>query len=236
MDWEVFFRIHDGSLPREGPGDAESLAWAVEMAEVGPAPRVLDAGCGPGADIGPMLELRPAAAIRAVDKRRPFVDAVAARWGNDPRVTAATGDMTAEPGPFDLIWCAGAAYIPGLEAALAAWSRALASGGALAFSEPAYFTETPSAGAIAFWEGADVRPAAAMPARLAAAGWTHVAGQRLSDAAWEAYYQPIEARARDWRPGADPTLAAGLDRELAEAARWRAVAAETGYLVTVARR
>lgn len=47
MDWDAFFALHR-DLPREGPGEAADVAWALEVAGVAPGARVADAGCGPG--------------------------------------------------------------------------------------------------------------------------------------------------------------------------------------------
>ncbi len=56
-------------------------------------------------------------------------------------------------GPFDLIWSAGALYFLGVTDGLTGWRAALAPGGAVAFSEPCFFTDTPSDAARAFWDG-----------------------------------------------------------------------------------
>ena len=53
----------------------------------------------------------------------------------------------ADLGPFDLIWCAGAVYFEGITECLQAWAPALKPGGAVAFSEVCWFTDTPDPGA-----------------------------------------------------------------------------------------
>ena len=104
---EGFFRIHDG-LPREGPGSAEDVAWAIEQAGLRDIAHILDAGCGPGGDVPFLRAVAPGAQILAIDSHAPFIADLNARFANDPGVTGQDGDMMAAPGPFDLIWCAGA--------------------------------------------------------------------------------------------------------------------------------
>ena len=60
--------------------------------------------------------------------------------------------------------------------------------------------------------------------------------RRLSDAAWEAYFTPLDARIAALRTrGADPALAQVLDEAEEEAACWRAHRDEYGYLLSVVR-
>ena len=61
-------------------------------------------------------------------------------------------------------------------------------------------------------------------------------GQRvLPDAAWEAYYTPMEARIAALRPTADTDLAKILDEAEAEIALWRNYRHQFGYVLTVVR-
>ena len=230
MTDEGFFRIHS-ELPREGPGEPEDVRWALATAGTPEGARILDAGCGPGGDIAALLEL-PGARITAVDAHAPFIDTLRARY---PQVTAIAGDMGTAEGPFDLIWCAGALYFLGISAGLAAFRPRLAPGGAVAFSEPCLFTDAPSDEVRAFWEGYPARPEAALLSEIAGAGYRVLGTRRLSDAAWEAYYGPLEARAAALRPGADPGLMQAITMAEAEAALWHRVKDETGYLLVVAR-
>ena len=47
------------TLERAGPGDAESLRWALDVAQTPADARVLDAGCGIGADTGTLIAAVP---------------------------------------------------------------------------------------------------------------------------------------------------------------------------------
>ena len=236
FDADAFFTLH-ADLPREGPGETADVAWAAEVIGLRPDAQVLDAASGPGGDLGALLRAAPKGHVTAIDLHAPFIDAARARWGSDKRVTLLTGDMTAPDGPFDLIWCAGAVYFLGIGAALSAWRERLSPEGGIAFSEPCYFTASPSDGARAMWEGEGVTVTGedGIRARIAEAGYHTIATRRLSDIAWESFYRPMEARIAALRPGADPRLAMVLDEADGEIAAWRAHRAETGYLLCVVR-
>jgi SAM-dependent methyltransferase len=235
-DAEAFFTLH-ADLPREGPGETADVAWAAEVAGTRADARILDAACGPGGDIGALLRAAPEGHVTAIDQHAPFIEQAKARWGQNRRVSLRVGDMMAPSGSFDLIWCAGAVYFVGLEQALAGWRDVLTPGGAIAFSEPVYLTDTPSDGARAFWgdEGIEVGTEAEIRARVAATGFQTVDTRVLSDVAWEGYFRPIEDRIARLRPGADAGLVRALEQGLEEIAGWRAHRGETGYLLLVVR-
>ena len=236
MNPDVFFRLH-ADLPREGPGEPEDVAWAARLAGLNPEALVLDAASGPGGDIGSLLCAAPKGHVTAVDLHGPFIDTAHARWGKDSRVTLITDHMLAPEGPFDFIWCAGAVYFLGIGTALSGWRPRLAPCGSIAFSEPCYFTEDPSEGAGAMWEGEGVTVVteAGITDRIKAVGYEVLGQRRLSDTAWENYYRPLESRIGQLRAGADNRLAKVLDENEAEIAAWRTHREETGYLLSVVR-
>ncbi|WP_373353436.1 trans-aconitate 2-methyltransferase [Pseudoroseicyclus sp. CXY001] len=227
-----FFTVHAG-IPREGPGEPADVARATAVLGVAPDARILDAGCGPGADIAALLGAAPGGHVTARDTHAPFVARVSEAWGDDPRVAAEVAPMANPGGPFDLIWSAGALYTMGLEAALAAMRRLVAPGGGLAFSQGCLFEESPEA--RAFWGGDPVLSEAALHAACTAAGWQVVESWRLSDAAWQAYYGPLRARCDALEPGAGEALLAAVAEARAEAAVWEKVKRQTGYLFIAAR-
>ncbi|MBF9036375.1 methyltransferase domain-containing protein [Rhodobacterales bacterium HKCCE2091] len=242
MSREAFFTLHS-DLPREGPGEAADVAWAVAKAGTAPGSRVCDAAGGPGADLAALADAVPGARLTAFDLHEGFVAAAAAR-GTGARVLrgrliAGGGDRLPDPvalGPFDLIWCAGAMYFEGIAACLRAWAPALAPGGAVAFTEPAWFTDDPSPAAAAMWaEYPAMTDPAGIDDRVRAAGFETVATRALGDAAWESYYTPLDARIAALRPGADADLARVLDAAETEAATWRAHRDAFGYLLSVVR-
>ncbi|MBE2276836.1 MAG: methyltransferase domain-containing protein [Rhodobacteraceae bacterium] len=228
----AFFALHSG-LPREAPGDRDSLAWALDCAGTPARARILDAGCGPGADLALLAGLRPGAALTGIDLHQPFIDRIRAE---QPGVTALAGDMLAPEGSFDLIWSAGAAYGPGVEPALAAWAGHLRPGGAVAFSDCLWRSARPSAAAQAFWnrDYPDMRDLAGHLARVEAAGWRVRGAIWLGKAAWDSYYGPLQARIDALRPDADAEMAAVLDATQAEIDLWRDHGDDYGYYLTVA--
>lgn len=240
MDWEMFFVVHQ-DLPREGPGVPDDVHWAMALAGIAPDAVICDAASGPGGDIAALLTHVPQGRVVAIDKRDGFIAQAKERTAGDPRVTARTGDMAEmhqlPEAPFDAIWCAGALYMLGTKPGLRAFVGALKPGGIVAFSAPCFFTEPPTQAAMDFW-GGDLSVVTGLDdlrAQVDAAGYDLLGDRPVPEAAWEAYYQPIEARIAQLRPGADARLTAALDENAAEATAWRQVREQTGYQLVVAR-
>jgi SAM-dependent methyltransferase len=232
----AFLAIHS-DIPREGPGDRDTLDWALAQAGVARHARILDAGCGPGADVAGLLAHAPAGHVVAMETHAPYVARVRAAFAGDPRVTVLDGDMARPPGRFDLIWSAGAVYFLGITAALTGWRDHLAPGGAVVFSELAWCVADPAPAAVAFWAKGypAMTDADGVAAQVAAAGYAMVAQRWLGAAAWDAYYGPLAARIAALRAGADADMAAALEAEQAEIDLWRAHGGDYGYLQVVAR-
>ncbi len=232
---EAFFTLHR-DLPREGPGCADDVIWA--LGHAGSPDIVIDAACGPGADTVTLADALPDARIVGIDRQAHFVAAAQARVAEfGSRVTVCQGDLLDLPGPADFIWCAGAVYIVGIEAALAAWRPILAVGGCVAFSEPVLLSDPPDPVARDFWsdEGQAVGTEPAIRARVAAAGWRVIATRIVTGAAWAAYYDPMQARIDALRPVArDAALISVLDEGQREIDLWRSVPDQIAYLLVVA--
>lgn len=229
----AFFTVHSG-LSREAPGDEESLAWALSCAGTPEDAHILDAGCGPGADLLTLARLRPRATLTGVDLHAPFVERARAAL---PKARCVQGDMRAPPGgPYDLIWSAGAVYGPGVSEVLTAWTRHLTPGGRVAFSDCIWRVTRRSPAAEAFWarDYPTMVDAPSHRARVEAAGYRVLDGIWLSEAAWQAYYGPLAARVEALRPGADAALNAALDETDAEIDLWRQHGDEYGYYLIVA--
>lgn len=232
---EAFFTLHR-DLVREGPGEASDVAWAAEVAGLVQNAEIVDIACGAGADIEALLRAAPKGHVTALDLTPHFVDAVRAIWGGDDRVTVLRADMSRVANTYDFIWCAGAAYIIGVDVALKSWRKALRPGGVIAFSDACWFGEKRSDRAVAQWqEYPAMTDEAGLTQRIKDAGYEVLAQRRVSDQGWENYYGPLDARIAALRPGADAPLSAVLDEAEAEAARWRAHRDEFGYLLSVVR-
>ncbi len=236
LDMTAFFQLHR-DLPREGPGAPEDVIWAAEVAGLRPDARMADVGCGPGADIGTLLSVAPRGHVTALDKTAHFVDAARQRFADDGRVTVLRADMARIMNRYDMIWCAGAVYFLGVTEALSGWRKAVLPGGVVAFSEACWFTDAPPERAKSFFakEYPTMTDEATVLEKVRAAGYDVVGTRRLEDAAWEAYFNPIEQRIAALRPQADPVLLGVLDDAEEEIAVWRAHRDAFGYLLSVVR-
>jgi trans-aconitate methyltransferase len=236
VEQTAFFTLHR-DLPREGPGEAADVAWAAEVAGLSSTANMADVACGPGADIGALLDAAPNGQVTALDKTAHFVSAARGQWGADPRVTILKADMARIANTYDFIWCAGAVYFMGVTEALSAWRKALKPGGAIAFSQICWFTDAPADSAKTFWarEYPAMTDAAGIAAQINAAGYETLATRTLSDAAWEAYYTPLDARAATLQTGADAPLQAVLKEAEEETTLWRSHRRDFGYLLSVVR-
>ena len=226
----AIFTLFEG-LDRAGPGDRDSVAWAFGAARTRPDAVVLDAGCGPGADVAALLAHVPQGRVVAVDLHPGFV----ARVMRHPGVRAEVADMADPPdGPFDLIWSAGSIYNLGVTEGLRAWRRHLAPGGRVVFSQIGWRT-APCGAAQAFWaeEYPRMTDAAGIHDQVAAAGWRVLADRWLPWSAWSAYYTPLADRVAALGADADPDMRACLALFAREIAVWRAQGDDYGYLQVV---
>ena len=196
----LFFELFSG-LPRQGPGTAASTRRALELVPgVGPRTRVLDVGCGTGAQTL-VLALDSPARIVAVDNHPPYIDVLnreAHRLGVADRLEARVADMRRLDFPdrsFDLIWCEGAIYNVGVEAGLRDWRRLLRHGGHVALTEVCWRKPEPPAECAAFWEREypAIRTTAALLEAVDACGYRTVGHFPLPASAWwDDYYRPLQ--------------------------------------------
>lgn len=235
---EAFFTVHR-DLPREGPGAAADVLWALEVAETPDDARILDAGCGSGADTVTLAEARPQAEVLGLEKVPHFVEAArrrVARFGS--RVAVEERSYHALSESYNLIWSAGAVYFHGVGKVLAAWMPHVKPGGAVAFSEPCWMVEPPSEAARAFWAGEyEVRSRAQVEAEIHRAGYGIVGQRWVVDEPWAAYYGPLSARL-DKLEETEQSVAVteAIAEHRAEIARWQAAREEVAYSLFVVRR
>lgn len=231
---EAFLTLH-ADLPRQGPGLPEDVHWALEGLEVGREARILDAGCGPGADLETLAEARPMARIEGVEQIPHLADEARERLGHFTNVQVTTGDMGALSDFYDFIWSAGAIYFLGVTEGLRLWRQSLALGGAIAFSEPVLDPDAPQA-AKEFWaDYPQVTDYAGLKARVEAAGFEVVDHRPLGTAAWAAYYMPLAARVARLRAGADAELEPVLAEAEREITLWRAAPDHVRYELMLVR-
>ena len=197
---ELFFELFSG-LPRQGPGTAASTRRALGLVpDVGPNTRVLDIGCGTGAQTLVLAGSSPARIV-AVDSHLPYIEALnreASRLGITHRLEARVADMRhldLPDGSFDLIWCEGAIYNVGFEAGLRDWRRLLRRDGHVALTEVCWTRPDPPDECVAFWnrEYRAIRNTAALLEAIDACGYEAVGHFQLPATAWwENYYRPLQ--------------------------------------------
>jgi len=204
---ELFFELF-GDLPREGPGDAESTRRAFGLVPpLTSASRILDLGCGSGAQAFALAAVTPAQ-ILAVDSHPPFIarlNETARRLGLTDRVQGRVGDMAAPgvpPGSVDLIWAEGSIYNIGFEQGLASFQPLLKPGGHVAVTEACWLTPDPPAPCREFWV-AEYPAIANVPAcleKIRSCGYSVVGHFALPALAWWTdYYRPLQAAIERFR-------------------------------------
>ncbi len=231
MTEEAFFALHR-DMPRQGPGAPEDVAWAIGELALAGVVRILDAGCGPGADLATFAALLPEARLEGVDAAAHLVEEARKKV---PRAELRVGDMARLEGPHDLIWCAGALYFLGVSEGLRGWRGALVDGGAVAFSEPVLL-DTRRETALDFWRDYEaISDLAGILERVAVAGYEVVAHRLIVGEPWARYYAPLSARVAELRPEADAALREVLDRAQREIDLWRAAPEALAYALVLAR-
>jgi SAM-dependent methyltransferase len=241
-----FYQVFE-AMPRQGPGSDAATRWALDRlrARLPATPRVLDIGCGSGAQTRVLAEsLR--GEIVALDNHRPFLARLQRMVDAAPplsRVMPVCASLFAPPfpdGQFDLVWSEGAVYLMGLEPGLRAWRGLLRPGGLVALSDIAWLTARPRGEVEAFWqrECPGLTDLETVRARIEGCGYEPLGHFVLPPEAWEAgYYWPLEAelarlRTRHPRDPAAAAVCRDLSREIA---MYRRAAGSLGYVFWVLR-
>jgi SAM-dependent methyltransferase len=242
----LFFELFSG-LPRQGPGDRASTLKA--LASVPPLTaqsRVLDLGCGTGAQTRLLAENTPARIV-AIDSHPPFVaelNRAMQALGVAERVEGRVGDMQLLDGPrgaFDLVWCEGAIFVIGFDAGLRAWRDLLVGGGHMVVSEVCWTRPNPPAECAAFWaeQYPAIREVPALLQAIDGCGYDTVAHFTVPPSAWwDDYYRPLQQNVTAFRQRHDGERDAQevADQVQREIDMWHAYSDVYGYAFFVMRR
>ena len=235
----IFFELFSG-LPRQGPGDSKSTVRAFRcVPELTPHDRILDIGCGTGAQTFALAESTPASIV-AIDNHVPYVEALnerAVELSIANRVVACVADMRQlefENDSFDLIWCEGAIYNMGVDTALREWRRFLRHKGFIVFTEVCWQKPNPPNECRLFWK----HEYPAISAKKELLNVIESCGYQLIDhfpldesAWWDGYYQPLQTNLNAFREsyGGDPEAQNLCDQCQREIDIWHAYGAFYGY-------
>jgi len=241
----LFFEVFE-SLPRQGPGNRACARRALDLCRDLPSsPRVLDLGCGTGAQTLHLAEWT-SGSILAIDSHPPFVarlQATLAAGGLSPRVEAMVGNMDRlelPAGSFDLVWSEGAFYNIGIDKALGICQGLLRPGGHVAFTDAVWRKEDPPEQVEAsFADYPGMGRAEDVLARIEKGGFTLLGHFTLPDEAWwDDFYTPMTRRIEALRQKyAGDEEALGVLDELAREPRMHREYGEWyGYEFFVARR
>jgi SAM-dependent methyltransferase len=242
----LFFELFSG-LPRQGPGDrASSLQALASVPPLRVQSRVLDIGCGTGAQTRLLAENTPARIV-AIDNHPPFVaelNCTMQALGLADRVEGRVGGMRSldfAPASFDLIWCEGAIFVVGFEAGLRAWRDLLVPGGHIVVSEVCWTKSNPPPACAAFWaeQYPAIREVPVLLEAIDGCGYDTVAHFALPPSAWwDDYYRPLQQNLTAFRLRHDGERDA---QELADQVQheidiWHAYSDVYGYAFFVLRR
>jgi len=243
---QIFFEVHK-DLPREGPGSNSSTQKALSyIVDLPPEPRILDVGCGPGAQTLCLAE-SCRGRIVAVDNHEPFLAQLAQKVEElklSERITPMLADMNQLPfedQSFDLIWAEGSIFVIGMETGLAKWRPFLGKPGYLAFTEVSWIRPDIPDKLMSFWR--EAYPAISTIAQneesIRRKGYELIGDFVLPESDWwQEYYRPIEAklpRLKDkYRDNAEALEVLALEEK--EIGIFRNYASYYGYVFYITRR
>jgi len=145
------------STERQGPGSPEVTIKALSFIDnLNNESRIADIGCGTGGQTMVLAQHAPGH-ITGIDLFSTFVDKFnhnARNFNLQNRVEAVVGSMDNLPfadDELDLIWSEGAIYNIGFQRGLNEWRKFLKTGGYIAVSEAAWFTNERPADIETFW-------------------------------------------------------------------------------------
>lgn len=199
MEMDYFYRLYEGVDRLAPSSDSETCRALKLLPKLPENPRVLDVGCGCGAQTLVLAE-QLTGQIVAIDNHQPFLDNLVR--AAEKRVLqsellpqlASMFDLPFVERSFDLIWSEGAIYIVGFAEGLKRWKPLLNPGGSLVLTDMVWLQENPPVEVVEYWQAnnPNMTSIAQRLAEAAAADYQLIDCFTLSKAAWrEGYYQPL---------------------------------------------
>lgn len=215
---------------RQGPGSKEATLRALSfIPNLGKESKILDIGCGTGAQTITLAKYTPAQ-ITAVDMLPQFLEKLEERARADrllDRITVqemSMDNLKFDEEYFDVIWSEGAIYNIGFENGLFLWRKYLKDNGYIAVSEISWLTDNRPQEINAYWvrEYPEIDTIEAKLAVMEKCGYTPIAHFVLGEECWiENYYQPLLDKADaflkkyDYAPEVEEFIEAGrLESEM----------------------
>lgn len=188
------------NMERQGPGSPEVTLKALSFIDnLTDKSLIADIGCGTGGQTMVLAEHTPGQ-ITGLDFLSDFIHIFnrnVLQSGLQDRVKGIVGSMDDLPfqkEELDLIWSEGAIYNIGFERGLNEWRKYLKTGGYIAVSESAWFTEERPAEIHDFWMEAypQIDTIPNQVALIQKAGYLPVASFILPETCWtEHYFAPL---------------------------------------------
>lgn len=205
MDWIQFAIEFHKDAKRQGPGSDEATKKALGyLPELGADTKILDIGCGTGAQTMVLVK-NTNAKIIAVDMLQEFLDQLQEKIDKNNlnhRVSAKQmlmDQLDFEENSFDVIWSEGAIYNIGFEKGLTEWRKYLKTGGYIAVSEISWLTGSRPKEIEEYWTNAysEIDTIDAKLSVIKNCGYELIGHFVLPEDCWmDNYYLPIRSRSQ----------------------------------------
>lgn len=222
MDQQLLKIITDfyKDLPRQGPGSTRATKWALtRIMEMAPIDRILDIGCGTGAQTL-VLGQETGARVDALDRVQDFLDVLKTKRDkqgltNSIELHQAQMDkLPFEADSFDLIWSEGAIYNMGFTYGLKNWGKLIKSGGFLVVSEISWTTESRPKLLTDYWNCSypEMDLVSAKLRLMEMMGYSTIGAFALPEVGWRNYYEPVSQKLARLDGSGDSALQGFLDQ------------------------